>query len=181
MHCSSAAVFELLKISALQALSVISLIFSSHHYHARNHAGGLYNLTSFCINHNCENLLSACVFGQRLFANDFIQLFFSQKYARINLFSWLKKIKKGIIPGQKEKEKKRKFLLYSMTLNCTVIAFVAQITKSEILNNQALPVSSVYVASVNIAVTDEVPTHQLSVGEIGNDMYCRCIFTFVTL
>lgn len=83
---SSAAGFEVLKISALQALSVISLIFSSHRYQARNHAGGLCNLTSFCSNRNCENLLSACMFGQRLLASDFIQLFYSQKYARINFF-----------------------------------------------------------------------------------------------
>lgn len=68
-----------------------------------------------------------------------------------------------------------------MALKCTVIALVAQITKLEILNNQALPVSLAYVASVNIAVTDEVPTHQLSVGEICNDVHCRCIFTFATL
>ena len=93
----------------------------------------------------------------------------------------LKKNKKELITGKKEKEKKRKSLSYSMTLKCTVIALVAQITKLELLNNLASPVSLVYIASVNIAVTDEVPRHQLLVGEICNDMYCRCIFTFATL
>lgn len=67
---------------------------------------------------------------------------------------------------------RRKSLLYSMTLRYIA---VAQISKLEILNNQTSPVSLVFTASVHIAVTGEVPTHQLSVGDICND------FTFVTL
>lgn len=59
-----------------------------------------------------------------------------------------------------------------MTLKCTA---VAQISKLEILNNQASPASLGCTASVHIAVTGEVSTHQLSVGDICND------FTFVTL
>lgn len=77
-----------------------------------------------------------------------------------------------MIPKEKRNEKRRKLSLYKMILKCTA---VAQISKLEILNNQASPVSSVCIASVHIAVTGEVPTHQLSVGDTCND------FTLVIL
>lgn len=92
-------------------------------------------------------------------------------------FPWFKmqkkkKNNKGMIPKEKRNEKRRKSSFYKMILKCTA---VAQISKLEILNNQASPVSSVCIASVHIAVTGEVPTHQLSVGDTCND------FTLVIL
>lgn len=77
-----------------------------------------------------------------------------------------KKKKKEWSQRIKEMRREGKSLLYKMILKCTA---VAQISKLEILNNQASPVSSVCIASVHIAVTGEVPTHQLSVGDICND------------
>lgn len=132
---------------------MISLISSSQHYHARNHAGGLCNLTSSCINHNCENLLSACVFGQRLFASDLYNYFTPRSMPELTFFGLIYKIKYIYVLSQgkkkkKEKQQKRKFMLYT--------AF----TKSEVQRSQAW----VCFTSLNAAVMDEVLKQQLSMG-----------------
>lgn len=84
---------------------MISLISSSQHYHARNHAGGLCNLTSSCINHNCENLLSACVFGQRLFASDLYNYFTPRSMPELTFFGLIYKIKYIYVSSQGKKKK----------------------------------------------------------------------------